>query len=246
MTTLFAAFWLVKAENTPGAAACRRMQSGAGQPLGVRRAALGRAIGPAPVSERQCMEATPVQGRGLPCGRAPDQRSSQPWPRASSAQPRDHGGRPSGPPSPGAQPGHGWSPRCATPRPRAARRPRRCVAGGRAGRPPGRTRPARGGAPLVRAAGGRRAARPPPPAMFSAAAGVAPALRQPGPSRAALRQLVHQRHPGRLRQLPQQLGQFVDEQAIQAGGQVGTEASIAVGPVGAGGVIGHRRPYPCR
>jgi hypothetical protein len=33
MTTLFAEFWLVKADNTLGAAACRRTQSGAANPL---------------------------------------------------------------------------------------------------------------------------------------------------------------------------------------------------------------------
>jgi hypothetical protein len=37
MTTLLGEFWLVKAENTPGAAACRQTQSGAGQPPTVDR-----------------------------------------------------------------------------------------------------------------------------------------------------------------------------------------------------------------
>jgi hypothetical protein len=60
------------------------------------------------------------------------------------------------------------------------------------------------------------------------------AVGQPGPGGAALGQLVHQRHPGRLGQLARQLAEFVEEQAVQVGGQIGAEPASSWSLVGTG------------
>ena len=60
------------------------------------------------------------------------------------------------------------------------------------------------------------------------------AVGQPGPGGAALGQLVHQRHPGRLGQLARQLAEFVEEQAVQVGGQIGAESVSSWSLVGSG------------
>ena len=60
------------------------------------------------------------------------------------------------------------------------------------------------------------------------------AVGQPGPGGAALGQLVHQRHPAWLGQLARQLAEFVEEQAVQVGGQIGAESVSSWSLVGSG------------
>jgi hypothetical protein len=110
MTTLFAEFWLVKAENTPGAAACRRTQSGRVSPL-----ASGEQRWAARSGRLRCRSASWWARRPAarpPTRRAwagtPTRRRPPPWPRNRGRTCLGHSASP--------RPPRSWSPR----RPEAA------------------------------------------------------------------------------------------------------------------------------